>query len=32
MTAHVVVAIYWQAMRLWLKRIPFVPHPKSNIQ
>jgi DUF1365 family protein len=32
MTARVVVAIYWQAIRLWLKRIPFVPHPKSNIQ
>ena len=32
MTVRVVAAIYWQAMRLWLKRIPFVPHPKSTIQ
>ena len=32
MTARVVAAIYWQAMRLWLKRIPFVPHPKSTTQ
>lgn len=27
MTARVVTAIYWQALRLWLKRIPFHPHP-----
>jgi len=31
MTGKVALAIYWQALRLWLKRIPFVPHPgKSN--
>jgi DUF1365 family protein len=29
MTIKVVAAIYWQALRLWLKRIPFYPHPQS---
>jgi hypothetical protein len=28
MTAQVVAAIHYQALRLWLKRVPFVPHPK----
>ena len=27
LTARVTAAIYWHAMRLWLKRVPFVPHP-----
>lgn len=27
MTLKVIAAIHWQALRLWLKRIPFYPHP-----
>lgn len=30
MTARVVGAIYWQALRLWLKRIPFHSHPQRT--
>lgn len=29
-TAKVVLAIYFEAWRLWRKRIPFVPHPASK--
>lgn len=30
MTGKVIAAIYWQALRLWLKRVPFHTHPRRS--
>ena len=30
MTAQVIGAIHWQALRLWMKRTPVHPHPHSS--
>jgi uncharacterized protein len=30
MAMKVVFAIHWQALRLWLKRVPFHPHPRMH--
>lgn len=30
MTAKVIGAIHWQALRLWMKRVPFLSHPKKG--
>ena len=30
MTAKVAAAIYWEALKLWLKRNPFYDHPKTD--
>lgn len=30
MTVKVIVSIYWQALKLWYKRVPYVPPPKAN--
>jgi DUF1365 family protein len=27
LTLKVVAAIHWQALRLWIKRVPLHPHP-----
>lgn len=30
MTARIMAAIYYEALRLWMKRCPYYPHPKKQ--
>jgi DUF1365 family protein len=30
MTLKVITMIHWQALRLWLKKVPFYVHPKKR--
>jgi len=30
MTTQVIAAIHWQALRLWVKRCPVIPHPDRS--
>lgn len=32
MTTKVAIGIYWQALKLFLKKVPFYGHPNSNMQ
>lgn len=31
MTGKIIAAIYWQALRLWLKRAPYFAHPRTRL-
>ena len=31
MTLKVMGGIYWQALRLWIKRCPYFPHPDKTV-
>lgn len=30
MTASIVSKIYWQALKLWWKQVPYIPHPRQR--
>lgn len=32
MTLQVITAIHWQALRLWLKRVPYIPIPETEVR